>query len=839
MVLASGSVFGLGMGEMTVQSRLNQPFKASIDLLSVRGSEMDSITVRLASKEDFASAGIDRAYVLRQLRFELAQKADGTPYIKVTSKKRLQEPFLDFLIELNWSNGHLLKEYTALLDPPIFAAPSRKVVPVVPPKTAAPAAEKDAPKVTAAEPMMQPAATTAPTTKAPATKAPAAAAADEELFPQFDIGMEDTAAPSDTKAAPSYTGDSYGPTQQGDTLWSIAERVRPDDSVSISQMMLALLNANPEAFSDKNVNALRKGHVLRIPEKETLLGTTAAEALMEVKTQHTRWDQAAPAAPRKSEPAAAKPKTTAEPKTAEPKKTTETKSVSKPDTPEVKLVTPSKTEKGESGTGDKALQARVESMQKDLLLAKESLSSAEGENTELKSRLAEVEEQVSSLQRMLTMKDDDLAKLQQQLDKLREEAKLAAATPAAKAEAKPDAAAAVKPDAAKPDAKPESKPEAKPEAAPVVADVKPKPVVKPAKPRPVRRPVPPPPPKASLIDDILSSPMLLGILVVVLLGLIGGGYVFWQRRRVGEMDFAESILHDSGPSTVEVEGSDTLLSSFAASSIATEATEGGETDPLSEADVFIAYKRYSQAEEMLNAALEAEPDRAELKLKLMEVYYATENKAKFEKLAAELHESLGDESSALWEKAELMGKELCPDSALFGAVEEVVDEETTTETAAADADDLGLDLDFDLPEDLMQAESLLSEVEEAAAAIETGETEEPEAEPSLDLDFDSLGAGTEEAAMTEPEPAPAAEADTDLDLDFDLGAELGAEPAEAPAEEAPAEVSSVDEVATKLDLARAYIDMGDPDGARNILQEVVSEGSDDQKQEAEDLIAKL
>jgi pilus assembly protein FimV len=828
MILVSGTAFGLGLGEISVKSRLNQPFRAGIDLLSVRGSEMDSITVRLASSEEFASAGIDLAYVLRQLQFELAQKNDGTPYIKVSSAQALKEPFLDFLIEVNWANGRLLKEYTVLLDPPVFAAPSRKVVPVVPPRSTA--AVPEAPKVSAAAPVMQPAETTAPVTKAPA--------AEEELFPQFDIGMQETAAPADTAAAPAWSGDSYGPTTSGDTLWSIAERVRPDDSVSVQQMMLALLNANPEAFNDKNINALRKGHVLRVPEKDAAMSMTAAEALQEVKMQYARWGQAAPAPASQPGPAASEStpeeKTEEKPEAAAPAETRE----AQPDEaakPEVKLVTPSKPGTGESGTGTEGLQAKVDSMQKELLLTKEALSTAEGENTDLKTRLTEVEEQVASQQRMLTLKDDELAKLQQQLDSLRDETQRAVETAPAEPEAKPEMAAAAKPEATEPVA-------AKPEAAKPVEE--PKAAAKPAPAKPVTRPVPPSK-QSGFLDDMLSSPLMLGVVVVVLLGLLGGAYIFWQRRRVSEYDFTESILHDSSAGTAAGEGGDTLLSSFAASSLATETTGAGETDPLAEADVFIAYKRYSQAEEMLNAALEEDPDRPELKLKLMEVHYATENTDKFEQLAGELHEALGGERSDLWEKAELMGKELCPDSPLFAAAEAAAGEpvaaaaepQAVEPEAAETMEDLGLDLDFDLPEDLMEAESILSEVEEAAAAIEAGETETATEEPGLDLDFETLGAA-EEPAPAEPEPAAEAAPELELEMEFDLG-ELGAETTAAPAEEEPAAVTSVDEVATKLDLARAYIDMGDPEGARNILEEVAAEGSDAQKQEAEELIAKL
>ena len=185
--------FALGIGQLTLESGLNEPFDARIALLSATREELDTLNVGLADSEAFRRAGVDRPFVLSNLRFEVVESESGADYIRVTSHDSIREPFLNFLVELSWANGRLYREYTVLLDPPVYAAGA------APARARAPAA---------------------PASAAPAmTEIPAA--------PVVEAGAEYAAAPA------ALTGSEYGPTESSDTLWSIAGRTRPDETVTL------------------------------------------------------------------------------------------------------------------------------------------------------------------------------------------------------------------------------------------------------------------------------------------------------------------------------------------------------------------------------------------------------------------------------------------------------------------------------------------------------------------------------------------------------------------------------------------------------------------------------
>ncbi|CAN0338059.1 unnamed protein product, partial [Phaeothamnion confervicola] len=361
--LASRVAFALGLGPLEATSALNEPFKGRIEVLGAKAEDFEALTVALAGEEQFRRAGIERAVALFQLRFSVADTLDGKDYIAVTSKDPIREPFLNFLLEMNWANGRLLREYTVLLDPPLYD-PNRRMAP----------AAASAPR--AATPSSRPSA-------APLTP-PAAAAS--------TVGAPRTPTSAASSAAPRAAGD-IGPVGAGDTLWSLARNVRTDDSVSIQQVMLAILRQNPEAFRQGNVNMLRRGAVLHVPDDATMRSISAKEAAAEVRHQHQLWEEyrqhagAAPAAQPLGTPAAAaasEPAATAS--EAAPDSTTATSNA------RLELVAPGGTAagaaSGKSGTigADGAATGDAE------LVRDEALDSTKQQAGDLKDRLSEAEE---------------------------------------------------------------------------------------------------------------------------------------------------------------------------------------------------------------------------------------------------------------------------------------------------------------------------------------------------------------------------------------------------------------------------------------------------------------
>jgi len=408
-----------------------------------------------------------------------------------------------------------------------------------------------------------------------------------------------------------------------------------------------------------------------------------------------------------------------------------------------------------------------------------------------------------------------------------------------------------------------------------------------------------------LFDDPMIMYGGIGLILLLVIGLM-----VYRKRKMSD-GFEESILNvgeggksdqlGATASSMDENSESTMVSDFAMSEMSGMSGmvgEGADVDPVSEADVYLAYGRHQQAEEILNDALAKEPERNDVKLKLLEVFFAAKNKEAFEQSAQELHDALGDESDPIWEKAVTMGSQLCPNSELFGGTSAEALKEDLAGDAGGDDDDL-MDFDFDLDSlgedssgDVTEVAGGDAEMDDVFAELEaaTATTEEPEAptaaeeEAALDLDMDmateseaeeksddnsldfdvsSLDFGKDsESSETQPEESAADEA---LDMDFGgLEMEAPAETESAAAGDLEMETSAedmsaelddmlgndideltsdafgeVDEVGTKLDLAKAYVDMGDSDGARSILDEVLEEGDDSQKAQAQELLAQI
>ena len=815
-LLSSNIAFTLGVGEIEVKSALNDPLDAEIQLFSVRPGEGDNIRVQLATLKEFEAAGIDRALILSNLKFKVVEK-NGKAFIKVFSKRPIREPFLDFLVDVDWPSGRLLREYTVLLDPPVFS--QRKAAAVQ-----APVVEVPAEIVRESAP----ATSSAPSFAAPVAVAPVVSQSSDGLFPQIQI---DAVTPAPRRPAPviaDSSAETYGPVKRNDTLWTIADNVRPA-GVTVTQMMIALQQANPEAFGGNNINKLKSGFVLRIPELSDIESNSAAEALRIARAQNEAWRTG-------RDTAATTPTGTISPREGQRRAPAP---VAKVD-PEVKLVTP----EGKKGTG----QGSGTDDSKQLVLANEELASKQKENSELQERMAALQDQIDSMERLLELKDESLSDLQSKLSDTKQ-------PPAAVEQPAPPAAVVEK----QPEVVAEPEPVTEPEVAATEDVINPyavKDIAK-VKPDPAAAQKPASTQDDGILAGLLNNTAVLGALIAVVVGILALVWIVIQRRRMSAMQFPESILTSkpdvatqpvSVPQPQSEQDETSLLSDFAPSAMqGVIETDAGEVDPLSEANVYLAYGKHQQAEELLADAVNQEPDRLDLKLKLMEVFHATGNADGFIEQATQMHDKLDDQSSALWEKATEMGQELCPDHELFKPDEAVTEDDFSDLEGLADIDD---DLSISAseePEISIDEELALDTADADDLSLDMAALDEVEEDNfSIDLDSDL----TLDADTVADKPAEAAkEDDTDLgEFDLDVLAEIddvAVETEEPLVDEAEAEsaedddILGMDEVATKLDLAKAYIDMGDPDGARAILDEVLTEGSDNQKDEAKALIDQL
>ncbi|CAE6928685.1 Motility hub protein FimV [Pseudomonas marincola] len=1010
--LSSGMAQALGLGEVTLRSALNQPLVADIELLEARDLGNQEVLPKLASPDAFTKAGVERAYFLTDLKFTPVIKPNGKSIIRVTSSQPVREPYLNFLVEVLWPNGRALREYTLLLDPPLYS-----------PQAAAAAAPR-AP-VTG---LQQPAETrtakayaSMPAASAPTPVAPAPAR-------ESSAYRGPAAEPTQTPKVSAETAGVYK-TSSADTLWQIAERTPGNGSAH--QKMLAIQDLNPDAFIDGNINRLKRGQVLRLPDDQQINSRTQPQAIAEVRQQNTAWRAGTTAA-------------------ADPRQLDATKRNAAGAAPaeikeddNLKLVS-AETGKATAGADTGKVDTKV--LSNKLAVTEESLDSTRRENEELQSRMGDLQSQLDKLQRLIQLKDSQLAKLQAELGEDGTAAAAAGVAGAAAGAAADNAAAGASPsnesgtdasgsspagdvaadpaagepvaanaaaagaapadalagaesadanaaagtetadtasanataadaaaggpaagDPASPQAQATQAPaetdynySEEPESdetQPVVADSAAAPAPAPATTEPTPAPTPADAPaEESALDSLMANPMLLGAtaggaLLLLLLALMAvsrrnaAKEAAAQEELAGDYNFENDVELPAG--SLDEQDADTAVTAHEAGE---EPVTAKTADVLSEADIYIAYGRFNQAAELLVNAINDEPQRADLRLKLMEVYAEMGDREGFVRQESELLDFGGsaaeiDQLKARYPAMVVAGGAamlMAADSAALDDAENFnlddlsIDDEPQAPQAApvqsaAPAEDDAFDFDLDDLEDLdaptpapaqptvesttethadsdlagfedLQLDEQLSEepvtltdeLDDFNFDFAADEPQTPAATPVAEdeflLDFeDEL---SEDTTAITPKAEETAEFDTlDLPADFDLSLdetisaedkpEAAAESFEVKledvsgeleqlsdslAENQPEEIdlpdvpevtaeslaaedfdgeddfdflSGTDETATKLDLARAYIDMGDAEGAKDILDEVIAEGNDGQQQEAKELIAKL
>jgi pilus assembly protein FimV len=787
-LLAPASGHPLGIGEIKLHSALNQNLDAEISL-TLSGESVSDIKVNLAPPEKFDEAGVAWTYFLSKIKFETITQSNGLAVIKLTSKEALKEPFLDFLLEVSWPKGNLYREFTVLVDPP--SAYNQTTIP---------------------------------------------ASTSTENYIQSPAATLQSQAHANGQASEG----EYGPTLANDTLWSVADRVRGQAGASVEQMMMALYEANPHAFYKGNVHALTTGKTLKIPDKETVLKLSKNQALAEFNRHTKVWkNHSAPAnvetANKNEKPVQSKVETADNQLTL--------LAPTKAAVADHAVVTSAKErtgaeKKAAKGETDSALQSKITDLEKQLAMMQELIALKDQQLAALQNRsqAASADQEQAASGELVEAKPEEQAPpapqpaATQPVQPAPIEAMPAKpadqAAPSVQAQPEqpaPSEAMPAKPaDQAAPTA--QTQPEqpvpsevvtAKPAAQPVPA-VQPA-VVKPA-PQPAKPQAQPIPGANSSLDPYYMGVGGVGAAVLTLLG-----WLWWRKRKVYEETNSESMFastviaasasdenisvpvvedsaatHDNEVGTV---GESSFLSEFTPSDFDSFDTDQGEIDPISEADVYLAYGRYQQAEELIRQAIKDQPNRDECKLKLLEIFYANENKEAFEAYANELVAAGKRNEAEFWEKAAEMGREICPDSPLFssgdnpfavsdekmgedfavndGVIKENTDAEPTAveESATESTDNVSdfdssfvdeqrnnEDIDFGLNTFSMDSKAL-EEAEQGVIASSAPQTPQIE---EIDFDLGSFSAG-DKASDDADIASSAAQAPQIEEIDFDLG----------------------------------------------------------------------
>lgn len=596
----------LGLGEVKLKSTLNQPLSAEVQLLDTKGLSSEQIIVALASSAEFERNGLDFVHFYTEFRFEVALDNPGGPIVRITSRNPVREPYLNFLVEAKWTSGRLLREYTLLMDLPTFDDAAPQAVQAA--KTAPTKAAVTPPPVKKAE-------VGAPEVQAPTEKAVAA-----EEKPDI-IAEQDQPAKKSKVAA-----GTYGPVGDKDTLWDIALAVRPDSSASVHQTMLALQRLNPDAFIRGNINLLKKGQVLRVPDATEISSVSQSEAVRQFNTQVSEWSSG-----------------TANPSSASlgaqldaSNRTKGERAKSEAVTGRVKLEAPGSKERAAGGQGSGSNKGSGKALESELAATLEELDKAKSEKTELSSRVHDLEDQVKTMQRLVDVSNEKLRALQLNAGKQADKSAAAdkKAVDAKPVDVKTDTAAVSS--VAQANSSVAAATEAVSSAAASAAPKKP--VAKPA-PKPVE-------PEKTIVDQIFDNILWVGLGAA---GLVGaGGAAFFARRRKAQAE-AEQSSAGSDDLYVEEPNFDSFNQAHeeesAAESSADEmslfdeedTTAVAETgDVVGEADIYIAYGKFDQAEEMLVNGLAKDPASTDIRLKLLEVYSQTQNANEFDKHYAAL-----------------------------------------------------------------------------------------------------------------------------------------------------------------------------------------------------------
>lgn len=899
-LLVFSNAYATGLGKLTVLSSLGQPLRAEIELTSPNKEEINSLVPKVASIEAFRQANIEFNPALLSLRFAVEPRGKGY-IIRVTSTQPMNEPWIDFLLEMNASNGKLVREYTALLDPAELS--TGQSAQVVNPST---------PNVVIKQ------------------VTPVASAKNQEQAVNAKEASSNASAKKNTSNVvrdSSESGAHQYKVKPGDTLMKIASSNL--NGVSLDQMLVSIYRANPQAFVGDNMNRLKAGQILTIPDADTARASSTSDAHAVVQAHSADFNAYRNKLAGQVMNAPAE-KASSSKQSATGTITTKVKEAPTPTNEALDKLKLSKV----PAVSAKASASAKGFSEEDRIAKDKALAEAN-------ARVKELEKNVNDLNKLLAVP----AKGAQSASAVASKPVEVKPEPVAKAAS--NAASAVA-SAASSHASTSAEKTAAAESASAVAvaaskasvDASQASAAAPAKPKP-KRPAPPPAPVEEESSWFDMKYLIAGGLLLVIAGGIG---VYSSRRKKNAHQFEDSILTGSSLKANSMFGStggqsvDTNNSVFN-SNFAPSASQldANEVDPVAEADVYIAYGRDTQAEEILKEALRTQPDRHAVRLKLLEIYYSRKDLRSYELFAGELYGMTHGEGEE-WTQAASMGVALDPSNPLYAGAsapvesfasgslglptqpledlepdpildsslsEDMLDSISIIDTAHALSDDSGmpdlgldapqstaselaaddgiLDFDLDISESSGSAEPNASEdhsldfaptLPEIDAVSTINKIKEEEPTPVIDfgsIDFDLGGDDESKSAVAEPiaqekvEPEHDSGASLDFsmesvsvdsvenagDLEFELpelnnSSSTANDDADSVVLGESAEGGDVSDVspynaemATKLDLAVAYQEIGDKEGARELLEEVIRGGSDDQVQKAKAMLEQL
>ncbi|WP_161596152.1 FimV/HubP family polar landmark protein [Methylophaga thiooxydans] len=829
-----------GLGKLELMSALNEPFKAEIDVTALSPTDKENLQVKIASNDEFVKAGLDRSILLGHLQFDIVDR-QGKTKILVTSTQAVKEPFLDFLLTATAGSGRLLREYTVLLDPPeyVMAEARNKTASVLP----------------------------------------------ASQVPETNTALTSTR----TEYTASSSASSYA-VKRSDTLWNIALKTRPSSSNSVHQMMMALLRQNPHAFNHNNVNGLKAGVTLQIPDQGTISALSKSAAVAAFSEQAKAWKNrntvtTVAAATEESSPSEGAQKNS-------------------PDTSPSEFIVDEKTNASEAGADNEgrlqlvapdddviseddaapnvAGNDQIQKLTEQLTLAQETIEAQQQENVDFESRMNAMEEQLETMRRLISLKDTDLARLQSQLEQDN-----AAQATSSDPELETQNTAMTESSETPLD---EQKGMNEAELQTTELETSNATTLGEAQ-------------ADSLIDDASTALNLDGEEVKSLLGnakqfvierkletalgLILILLILWllARRSSREVTWDEAVQkldknqqQDEGPVVVQPSPVDDEVDGEPENE-----EEKTVAELVEQADMFVGYADYVQAKNALDQARLQEPENTWVRYKMLFVLYKKQQADEFVTL---VEESKFDQDSYEWDEIKQWGQELAPNHYLFASQSEQETVETDVELAEMpEQTDVEL---TEIPEqteieDVSQDEKVSTEELETTAqdddspiafdlnefspaSVETDalETEsEPSTAKDVDehddlLDFDSNFTASDNTDVSDTDETDDAieldltsdTSDDDLSFDLDLPDEsddLSADDFDTSDVDDDAtdlefdvgDLDDIDEAETKLDLAAAYIDMDDSEGASSILNEVLLEGNDEQKKRAHSLLDSL
>lgn len=701
----------LGLGELTLQSALNQQFRAEIQLHNVGDLSRNQIIANLASQEDFERAGVERIFFLTRIQFEVVHRSPEDVIIRLTTDRNVREPFLNFLVELHWPSGRLLREFTVLLDPPAFSE-------------------------TPPAPVKQ-------TQVEPAKQASALVAAKPAAGEPVDIDQRT---------------DSRVRIKKNDTLWSIARDHRPEESLSIRQTMLAIQKNNPQAFINNNINLIKAGQLLTIPSATEIQGFSSSQAVVETRRQNDAWrNQDLIDTTNRDEPPGQAVVVDESITAAATERVEEAidegllELVSEDASDEGMLAASAATEleiareegAGTAGPNDAKQQFGLES---------EPSSSTDAVASSDELDLLRI--QLEKLQTKISVQDDQLAQLQASLANQKTITEGAKNTANNKDNTKN---------------------------------------------QPFEG------------EDLFSNALYIGGLIfLILAGVVIYGVISRRRNESSSYpsDLQDTLNHVQDD--VELDGEfekeldltePTLSAENSNSQVVAQETELSKY--IEEADIYIAYGRYERAVETLKPVIDDNLDNKNLRLKLAEIYIITGDDAGLAEQERAL-QNLGD-TDGLAHLAMLKSESEIKKEKLEHAQEELTEAPELTQPLP-EREELA-DIEFSLEEETEE-----SRVEDGKNAVVDDFSDDFKFELSMeDISSDETVSQESTMQLSDDDAAPD-------DIDF---------------------LVDIDEASTKLELATTYIEMDDKEAATEILKEVLEEGSDEQKKQAQELLSNL